>query len=157
MLVSSPRTWGCFRQVEAGLPRDLVFPTHVGVFLLNKSARHSRYRLPHARGGVSHTHWCNTVSTKSSPRTWGCFLTSSAAFLRYRVFPTHVGVFLNEANWTQRENGLPHARGGVSSFVSIPVYWVLSSPRTWGCFRLDHVPDQRSGVFPTHVGVFPLG
>ena len=32
----------------------------------------------------------------------------------------------------------------------------MSSPRTWGCFHLRDVVDKRVGVFPTHVGVFPL-
>ena len=157
MLVSSPRTWGCFSYLHSTWRARRVFPTHVGVFLSIKSSSTSTRCLPHARGGVSKTEALSRLKELSSPRTWGCFPEPCPRGGHWWVFPTHVGVFLNEANWTQRENGLPHARGGVSSFVSIPVYWVLSSPRTWGCFRLDHVPDQRSGVFPTHVGVFPLG
>src|SRR5690625_4143143 len=32
--MSSPRMWGCFRNQRAKLFHSLVFPTHVGVFLM---------------------------------------------------------------------------------------------------------------------------
>ena len=74
--------------------------------------------------------------------------------------------------WTS----LPHARGGVSNREPLTLLFRQSSPRTWGCFRpstapapfsessprtwgcfhLRDVVDKRVGVFPTHVGVFPL-
>ena len=51
--MSSPRTWGCFwESVRKGGWR-LVFPTHVGVFLLARLVRLVVVGLPHARGGVS--------------------------------------------------------------------------------------------------------
>ena len=67
---SSPRTWGCFRQpalCHCFLP---VFPTHVGVFLLQRRSKDWTVRLPHARGGVSQT--ADTVGFRplSSLRTW---------------------------------------------------------------------------------------
>ena len=50
------------------------------------------------------------------------------------VFPTCVGVFLNEDFLVILSGGLPHVRGGVSeSFFKICIFR-LSSPRAWGCF-----------------------
>ena len=113
----------------------------------------------------------------SSPRTWGCFLANSQAYVFRRssprtwgcfylvcqngpspfVFPTHVGVFLPARSGRRSETCLPHARGGVSMPCPVSSPWSRSSPRTWGCFHgkpsLENVP----GVFPTHVGVFLSG
>ena len=50
---SSPRTWGCFlHEVCKSFP-EIVFPTHVGVFLNISATSACRMSLPHARGGVS--------------------------------------------------------------------------------------------------------
>ena len=35
--MSSPRTWGCFSGHPALPLKELVFPTHVGVFLVDKA------------------------------------------------------------------------------------------------------------------------
>ena len=70
---SSPRTWGCFSD-RAGRQRiRVVFPTHVGVFLLPLLGVTAPFRLPHARGGVSAGNGMFQRVDESSPRTWGCF------------------------------------------------------------------------------------
>ena len=53
--VSSPRTWGCFSRLYRVFVWSIVFPTHVGVFLLWTDGEAHSLRLPHARGGVSET------------------------------------------------------------------------------------------------------
>ncbi len=53
MLVSSPRTWGCFYLNRAGYKAVVVFPTYVGVFLRKAEFMKMAVRLPHVRGGVS--------------------------------------------------------------------------------------------------------
>ena len=55
----------------------------------------------------------------------------------------------------QKALGLPHACGGVSTFIVEMDSTRLSSPRMWGCFRLHEARQGITGVFPTHVGVFP--
>ena len=50
---------------------------------------------------------------------------------------------------------LPHARGGVSVISHSLITKHQSSPRTWGCFQDISFYGLGSGVFPTHVGVFP--
>ena len=50
----------------------------------------------------------------SSPCTWGCFPERVLVLFCVIVFPMHVGVFPLVAEQEQFENGLPHARGGVS-------------------------------------------
>ncbi len=56
VIPSSPRPWGCFLITPCLTQRRRVFPTPVGVFLNPAPALAPRYRLPHARGGVS-TGW----------------------------------------------------------------------------------------------------
>ena len=131
---SSPRPWGCFYRSVVALNVIHVFPTPVGVFLISPFLYCLRYRLPHARGGVSNRNTERMEWKPSSPRPWGCF---------HRVCLVVIAIF-----------GLPHARGGVShlwqSSVSVP----LSSPRPWGCFFQARQCCLFVFVFPTPVGVF---
>ena len=171
---SSPRTWGCFRcrpsQTAWGIvfPTHVgvfphqgqqgrfqsVFPTHVGVFLLVTGQRHRPLGLPHARGGVSGSFEGLLYLVQSSPRTWGCFRIAAEHGGTAHVFPTHVGVFLTRPPSSRSLSSLPHARGGVSDGVVRARIGCQSSPRTWGCFHKGRCQRRRSGVFPTHVGVF---
>ena len=71
---SSPRPWGCFRDIDAFKKAGLVFPTPVGVFLLSYIVQNMADGLPHARGGVSAQKAVRVRVARSSPRPWGCFL-----------------------------------------------------------------------------------
>ncbi|KMG98344.1 hypothetical protein SM64_02115 [Klebsiella pneumoniae] len=139
------------------MPRSLalVFPTHVGVFLLPSWSTTCRRRLPHARGGVSLKYRFHSNHGVSSPRTWGCFLFLHLSRGWFRVFPTHVGVFPQCSILHRAQGSLPHARGGVSDAYSDFCHRRKSSPRTWGCFYRFALTISTIHVFPTHVGVFP--
>ena len=92
---SSPRTWGCFLPRQS-IPRPFeVFPTHVGVFLVEIESEDTPQGLPHARGGVSRGKPEPDPHPASSPRTWGCFSWWRNDTVSAAVFPTHVGVFLS--------------------------------------------------------------
>ena len=111
--------------------------------------------LPHARGGVSVHRVRIRQKLWSSPRTWGCFFIHRVGAQDIGVFPTHVGVFPSQLAFLCLERSLPHARGGVSTGRERQGTRGQSSPRTWGCFPGDTMPDRLADVFPTHVGVFP--
>ncbi len=155
MLVSSPRTWGCFRDMAASLGISVVFPTHVGVFPGELPPQVEVFGLPHARGGVSSPRRWRCLGSLSSPRTWGCFFAGPQRGRGWGVFPTHVGVFLDNDPDDFRRRRLPHARGGVSRSHQISRSSLRSSPRTWGCFCGFICFSRICAVFPTHVGVFP--
>ena len=72
-LRSSPRPWGCFRAALVAMMQAKVFPTPVGVFLNLHTFSLRRFRLPHARGGVSFRGLYFAALRGSSPRPWGCF------------------------------------------------------------------------------------
>ena len=91
----------------------------------------------------------------SSPRPWGCFSSPSAVRSTARVFPTPVGVFPDIPDVLLCPLSLPHARGGVSVISSRFCSLLLSSPRPWGCFPINHFLICVIYVFPTPVGVFP--
>ena len=115
---SSPRSWGCFRSsVPSGMAL-LVFPTLVGVFPNGWAWPWPRWRLPHARGGVSVTPSSTLPGHLSSPRSWGCFTGDAQPQQGLPVFPTLVGVFPRRTPRPDPRSGLPHARGGVSKTVS---------------------------------------
>ena len=85
--------WGCFPMTAQEWLDELVFPTHVGVFLSALIPRSSRSSLPHACGGVSQLGRGKALAKTSSPRMWGCFQFRTVTTNAGRVFPTHVGVF----------------------------------------------------------------
>ena len=153
-LVSSPRSWGGFRFALREMAIILVFPTLVGVFPLPGIAPGLGRSLPHARGGVSILVKDGTSSVLSSPRSWGCFRAKDISSSIVLVFPTLVGVFLMLGAMTFPCGRLPHARGGVSAEQSVRTQQQVSSPRSWGCFRLFGQRRKYHGVFPTLVGVF---
>ncbi len=93
VLMSSPRTWGCFCRGRLMICCCIVFPTHVGVFLCPKRTPTLIFGLPHARGGVSIFLPLLRLVCLSSPRTWGCFCLVGLQQPGSVVFPTHVGVF----------------------------------------------------------------
>ena len=47
---------------------------------------------------------------------------------------------------------LPHACGGVSDLFHALRLPEQSSPRMWGCFRIEQLRTRLKKVFPTHVG-----
>ena len=146
---------GVFRDILGIIGEKLVFPTHVGVFLDSRTAKMTNKGLPHARGGVSEDGDGGWRRLSSSPRTWGCFLSTGHLMIPMSVFPTHVGVFLASKYAIVFDRGLPHARGGVSGMPMPSKALRGSSPRTWGCFFERFVRALLHHVFPTHVGVFP--
>ena len=114
---SSPRPWGCFKNVEKTLTKQKVFPTPVGVFLKIAASFYPSGCLPHARGGVSTGQDGGSYPSLSSPRPWGCFGQAGTGLTAFAVFPTPVGVFLDGQKGPPRTSRLPHARGGVSRVI----------------------------------------
>ena len=90
----------------------------------------------------------------SSPRPWGCFHLQNVRFVLQSLFPTPVGVFPRACRNRTQCQALPHARGGVSSRLTVWGKRLNSSPRPWGCFLDKNTKKQRISLFPTPVGVF---
>ena len=91
---------------------------------------------------------------ESSPRPWGCFWNVFFDSGPVQVFPTPVGVFLEQDRLDIPCICLPHARGGVSPKYIMGFVNITSSPRPWGCFLKRRDIDAFKKVFPTPVGVF---
>ena len=72
------------------------------------------------RGGVSVELLNKTYITPSSPHAWGCFQRAEISVHRLTVFPTCVGVFLNQPVEMSAGSSLPHMRGGVS--MTVPAF-----------------------------------
>ena len=151
---SSPRAWGCFVLPFPLHNGQLVFPTCVGVFPLVHMPIYLAWCLPHVRGGVSTQYLAIPWKEPSSPRAWGCFFTCQNKQKQPKVFPTCVGVFLEDYVENAEGPCLPHVRGGVSFEQGANLPMSRSSPRAWGCFRPEVSPGAVRRVFPTCVGVF---
>jgi len=155
--LSSPHAWGCFFDFYNPEFDSMVFPTCVGVFPIPLKFTLHYKGLPHMRGGVSHKVALVVTNLPSSPHAWGCFFFLGGSFLRCSVFPTCVGVFLLTRPTPRRGTRLPHMRGGVSSSSFAKMKKGTSSPHAWGCFLDVIFIVLELYVFPTCVGVFPVG
>ena len=91
---SSPQAWGCFHGREVDDVRPSIFPTGVGVFLVESVALLFMTDLPHRRGGVSGVKLGGRAGEVSSPQAWGCFSSVLPSTVPVEIFPTGVGVFL---------------------------------------------------------------
>ncbi|PDS03828.1 hypothetical protein CJP33_18910 [Klebsiella pneumoniae] len=74
--------------------------------------------------------------------------------MMFTVFPTCVGVFLQDEQAVKRQAGLPHMRGGVSELTLEQAIQHTSSPHAWGCFFITCERIWLYPVFPTYVEVF---
>ena len=157
LFLSSPRAWGCFCSAGLRVQSGLVFPTCVGVFPAFFYFFLPSFCLPHVRGGVSVRLCICQEGQASSPRAWGCFQVKQNINIQYIVFPTCVGVFPTVAYTHMGRVCLPHVRGGVSDTGPSDTGAGQSSPRAWGCFIPTRLSPSGFPVFPTCVGVFPLG
>ena len=146
--------WGCFQSHDIYGACSIVFPMHVGVFLILKPISSGSKCLPHACGGVSPEWFYGKLRVKSSPCMWGCFYRHNFSFHLVGVFPMHVGVFPCLLQMLITVHRLPHACGGVSIQLISDSLKSLSSPCMWGCFQRVEPRKQRRAVFPMHVGVF---
>ena len=97
--LSSPPAWGCFLLYRVSLEIMGVFPTRVGVFLVECVTEVTADGLPHPRGGVSRYSRALLFKRTSSPPAWGCFCVSVLNELVDCVFPTRVGVFLGHLHF----------------------------------------------------------
>ena len=73
---------------------------------------------------------------------------------RYRVFPTHVGVYRLDVPLVHLDCRFPHACGGVPGTDQLAAVKLLFSPRMWGCTGVFMEIPEKVLVFPTHVGVY---
>ena len=112
---SSPRKRGCFRVERLAHDLRQVFPAQAGVFLLALVYISPRKRLPRASGGVSISGTFGRLTSGSSPRKRGCFLSLQSARSRHFVFPAQAGVFPSVAALKLFAGSLPRASGGVSN------------------------------------------
>ena len=151
----SPRPWGCFLHIIHCRQHGAVFPTPVGVFLFFLAVFLIRWRIPHARGGVSRLMDGRNCLIQYSPRPWGCFCRTARQDQHGEVFPTPVGVFPHVKVRAISRSRIPHARGGVSRIRRDFLKVVRYSPRPWGCFCACGDANRSRRVFPTPVGVFP--
>ena len=156
MSLSLPHARGVFPNEPRDVQRQYVFPTPVGVFPEPWLTYSQQPSLPHARGGVSSSPSSFSEWISSSPRPWGCFQCSQLCDVLDFVFPTPVGVFPSIPRKGSGWTCLPHARGGVSVFMSSSDVPTASSPRPWGCFWVCISKVGKREVFPTPVGVFLL-
>ena len=134
-----------------------VFPTRVGVDLSRAEKLISGIRFPHTRGGGPIQFCQITVQYGFSPHAWGWTYASWTSRIELHVFPTRVGVDRPVSTGANSRASFPHTRGGGP--VSSPLYGMSAefSPHAWGWTYCTKPVAASFNVFPTRVGVDPVG
>lgn len=94
-----------------------VFPTPVGVFLLNSGVGCPYSSLPHACGGVSQHIEVAVFTEGSSPRLWGCFACPQRRIVSRNGLAPHMDNFGFRTFAADHADPLP-GRGTGSSWKS---------------------------------------
>jgi len=152
LIGSSPRTWGTLHVKELRDAFCRFIPTDVGnshtvACLLPPVVVH-----PHGRGELIVPSIGDTLSSGSSPRTWGTRRRTYCGAGRSWFIPTDVG------NSIQVYHGLcavlvhPHGRGELRTARDGRGGAPGSSPRTWGTHTRSHDTRHRVRFIPTDVG-----
>ena len=68
----SLRKWGCCQSILLDLSFQLVFPTQVGVLLIELNLSSPRKGFPYASGGVAVARLYTQDTYAFSLRKWGC-------------------------------------------------------------------------------------
>ena len=135
---------------------ERVFPTHVGMFRSRSSITTPWPSFPHSRGDVPTVLFADVIRRMFSPLTWGCSDYCAQSVAQYRVFPTHVGMFLLGGLIPLICACFPHSRGDVPASADVRNPWAKFSPLTWGCSEISDLVEEMIVVFPTHVGMFRI-
>ena len=130
----SPRMWGCSGHNGRRQSTERVFPTHVGMFLSERTDSMHTASFPHACGDVPFRVSLVHLERMFSPRMWGCSGGGPHDFLGSTRFPHACG-------------DVPLSRRGSKRLFRF-------SPRMWGCSAISDGRRQSLKVFPTHVGMF---
>ena len=123
--------------LQSTVPDVAVFPTHVGMVLLDCCPAPTAQSIPHACGDGSANLLPMITALKCSPRMWGWFHKLHQA---------------SNLIW-----GVPHACGDGSVIRRSSATLRMYSPRMWGWFYWIVVQRPLLRVFPTHVGMVPSG
>ena len=110
----SPRTWRCFALHQKEQHQNVVFSTHVEMFLIQDCWHFGIARFLHARGDVSDLAKKAMSELRFSPRTGRCFLIDDGKYEAASVFSTHVEMFLFQIQIRHHLPCFLHARGDVS-------------------------------------------
>ncbi len=88
---SSPRTWGILPQIPAIDVQKRFIPTNVGNTFYRSKSMGKISVHPHERGEYAPVGPSTSISSGSSPRTWGIHREAGQRALPYRFIPTNVG------------------------------------------------------------------
>ena len=95
--------------------------------------------LPYARGDLPLARDTFRGLPESTPRIWGSTRACDDVLHRYRVCPTHVGIYLTMCTSCARRDGLLHARGGLPKRFAYLMGKYVSAPHAWGSTRQHSV------------------
>ena len=92
-----------------------------------------------------------------SPRKWGLLPPRCTPAVGMILFPTQVGVTLQRKARYWYSGSFPHASGGYSFWYNRNAQHPDFSPRKWGLLSSPRFTTGGLALFPTQVGVTPVG
>ena len=130
-----------------------MFPTHVGIARASHGIDSAWNHVPYACGDCAQFRTAPVAGQQCSLRMWGLRDARHPPRGVHAMFPTHVGIALQQHQQDGGRCDVPYACGDCASTA-----WCISgatrcSLRMWGL--RDGMPTMptRNGMFPTHVGI----
>ena len=145
--------WGWTKNWGRNAGNSKVFPTHVGMNLFNENIGQEIIGIPYACGDepLIYRRW--TEIGQYSLRMWGWTSWSASIFPYILVFPTHVGMNLQEKYEMGLKWSIPYACGDEPSTQLQTLGIDAYSLRMWGWTKMIENLLSDPVVFPTHVGM----
>ena len=129
---SSPHTWGIHHSHDTLDICPRFIPTYVGHTKLLAEMTGAQAVHPHIRGAYISSYTHTTISSGSSPHTWGILEIGSQKIFKFRFIPTYVGHTWNPCRRVSARTVHPHIRGAYGAPSLRRLSPRGSSPHTWG-------------------------
>ena len=128
----SPRIWGWSFLIDEDRIPFGVFPTYMGVIPSTCPVSSVIVSIPHVYGGDPHQFDHASPVCSYSPRIWGWSLLLRSNLKCWFVFPTYMGVILDQYARSFMDRRIPHVYGGDPIKLRNGNYKIKYSPRIWG-------------------------
>ena len=149
---SSPRTWGTPGAVWRSLRPIRFIPTYMGNARRAPGGTATVTVHPHVHGERDYTEIPESITSGSSPRTWGTQCSSATLTFILRFIPTYMGNARENSTATASISVHPHVHGERRCFPVSGFLLVGSSPRTWGTPVFVYTGYDAPRFIPTYMG-----
>ncbi len=149
----SPHAWGWSWLKFRWRIERRIFPTRVGMVLMQSAMLAAQQDFPHTRGDGPSIGLRLGHCLKFSPHAWGWSCAQSSNPERLHIFPTRVGMVRGTKSPPATDVYFPHTRGDGPRAECLGAASIVFSPHAWGWSRVYTPTASGTTIFPTRVGM----